>query len=181
MERSNEKEMSLRQKLINIQGELKAPKTQINSFGKYNYRKAEDILEAAKPLCKKYGCGILIRDDVEQRGERIFVKATAMLFDDGSQCEAWAFAEIDQSKKGMDAAQVTGSSSSYARKIALGGLLAVDNNPDPDSYDVGEMLEHSSTMDELKAVWASLPVTAQGKFSKAFGKRRAELEKGGKA
>ena len=172
---NNEAEMNIRQKLIAIQGELKSPKTQVNTFGKYNYRKTEDILEAVKPLCKKYGCGIVIRDEIEEYGGRVFIKAVTIILDDHESYETSAYAELATDKKGMDAAQMTGATSSYARKTALSGLLAIDNNADPDSFDIRVQLANAETMDDLVTIWNSLSVKAQAKFSAVFKQRKQEL------
>lgn len=126
--------MNIREKLMNIQAELKAPKSQDNNFGKYKYRSAEDILEAAKPLLKKYESTLNLSDSVLQIGERYYVEATAILSDikDDSTISVKAYAREENEKKGMDQAQVTGSASSYARKYALNGLFAIDDTKDSD-------------------------------------------------
>lgn len=123
--------------LITIQSELKAPKTQVNNFGGYKYRKAEDILEAVKPLLAKKKCTLIITDDIVMVGNRIYVKATATIRNEkGEVEEAKGWAREEESKKGMDASQITGASSSYARKYALNGLFAIDDNADSDTtYD----------------------------------------------
>lgn len=123
--------------LITIQSELKAPKTQVNNFGGYKYRKAEDILEAVKPLLAKKKCTLIITDDIVMVGNRIYVKATATIRNEkGEVEEATGWAREEESKKGMDASQITGASSSYARKYALNGLFAIDDNADSDTtYD----------------------------------------------
>jgi hypothetical protein len=121
-------------KLIKIQAELKAPKNQVNSFGKYKYRSAEDIIEAVKPILCKYGTALVVSDEVVQVGDRIYLKATASLLDglnDIISVSGWAREE--DVKKGMDAAQITGSASSYARKYALNGLFAIDDTKDADA------------------------------------------------
>lgn len=116
-----------------IQSELKAPKSQRNNFGNYNYRSAEDILEAVKPLLKKHNCALVINDDIVEVGGRVYVKATAMLAIANTPfASATAFAREALVKKGMDEAQITGSASSYARKYALNGLLAIDDTKDAD-------------------------------------------------
>ena len=116
-----------------IQSELKAPKSQRNNFGNYNYRSAEDILEAVKPLLKKHNCALVINDDIVEVGDRVYVKATAMLAIANTPfASATAFAREALVKKGMDEAQITGSASSYARKYALNGLLAIDDTKDAD-------------------------------------------------
>lgn len=122
--------------LVKIQQELKAPKNQTNSFGKYKYRSAEDILEAAKPVCHKYKCFINISDEVVNIGDRIYVKSSVFLVDDEtketlSMSTGWAREE--ENKKGMDASQITGAASSYARKYALNGLFAIDDTKDSDA------------------------------------------------
>jgi hypothetical protein len=132
--------------LVKIQAELKAPKNQTNSFGKYKYRSAEDIVEAVKPILSKYGTALVITDEVVQVGERIYIKATASLLDgtdDSISVSGWAREE--EVKKGMDAAQITGSASSYARKYALNGLFAIDDTKDSDSTN-----EHKDEVGEVK-------------------------------
>lgn len=122
--------------LIEIQSTLVAPKDKKNTFGNYSYRSAEQILESVKPLLKKHNCTLTISDDLIQLGDRFYVKATATLRNSSGETEsATAFAREQEDKKGMDQAQVTGSASSYARKYALGGLLAIDDNKDPDTMD----------------------------------------------
>lgn len=122
--------------LIEIQSSLVAPKDKKNTFGNYTYRSAEQILESVKPLLKKYNCTLTISDDLVQLGDRFYVKATATIRNSSGETESTtAFAREQEDKKGMDQAQVTGSASSYARKYALGGLLAIDDNKDPDTMD----------------------------------------------
>lgn len=122
-------------RLIAIQSELKCNKSQYNSFGKYSYRSCEDILEAVKPLLKKHGCALMLRDSIENIGDRFYVKADALLYgEDGVLIgNAVAYAREDETKKGMDGAQVTGASSSYARKYALNGLFCIDDTKDADA------------------------------------------------
>ena len=123
--------------LILIQAELKAPKNQYNAFGKYKYRSVEDILEAVKPLLLKYECTLIIEDEVKEVGGIVFIESTASIQKEGEgRMEGRAVtaqAGIDINRKGMDVAQSFGSSSSYARKYALSGLLLIDDNKDPDS------------------------------------------------
>ena len=119
--------------LSSFQTELKAPKGQTNQFGGYKYRSAEDILEAIKPLLKKYNCDLTISDDVVEVGGRVYVKATAVLCGGGVIAEVSAFAREAETKKGMDEAQITGSASSYARKYARNGLFAIDDTKDADA------------------------------------------------
>lgn len=128
--------------LIVIQSELKAPKSQFNKFGGYKYRKAEDILEAVKPLLAKQKCTLIITDDVVLIGNRIYVKATATIKNEKGECETTnGWAREEETKKGMDGSQITGASSSYARKYALNGLFAIDDNADSDTTNDGQHQE----------------------------------------
>lgn len=128
--------------LIVIQSELKAPKSQFNKFGGYKYRKAEDILEAVKPLLAKQKCTLIITDDVVLIGNRIYVKATATIKNEKGECETTnGWAREEETKKGMDGSQITGTSSSYARKYALNGLFAIDGNADSDTTNDGQHQE----------------------------------------
>lgn len=135
-----EEKISIYSKLLSIQNELKVSKNQYNKFGKYNYRSCEDILEAIKPLCLKYGAVVLIDDYVSQVGERFYVKAKASLIDIDTQEEVYAcaYARESENKKGMDSAQVTGATSSYARKYALNGLFCIDDTKDVDTQEYQE-------------------------------------------
>lgn len=126
-------EESLRKKLLSIQSELKAPKNQFNKFGGYNYRSCEDILESVKPLLAKYDVTMRICDDMVMIGNRIYVKATVILTDGQNSIENSAFAREEETKKGMDGSQITGASSSYARKYALNGLFLIDDTKDSDA------------------------------------------------
>jgi len=119
--------------LIKIQQELKAPKNQFNAFAKYKYRSAEDIIEAAKPICHKYGYALMLSDEVIEVGGRVYVKATACLFDGEGNITCTGLAREEENKKGMDASQITGAASSYARKYALNGLFAIDDTKDADA------------------------------------------------
>lgn len=120
-------------KLHTIQAELKAPKDQRNEFGGYKYRSCEDIVEAAKPLLAKHGFYLTLSDELIQVGAWNYVKATATISDGQEFFATTAFAREQEIKKGMDAAQITGSASSYARKYALNGLLAIDDTRDADA------------------------------------------------
>lgn len=123
-------------KLSVVQNTLKAPKGQYNSFGDFNYRSAEDILEAVKPLLAENGLTLILADDIVNFGDRYYVKATAKLFliDGGEESvQTTAFAREDDSKGKMDGSQITGSASSYARKYALNGLFNIDDNKDADT------------------------------------------------
>ncbi|MGJ7024987.1 ERF family protein [Petrimonas sulfuriphila] len=120
--------------LIKIQSELKAPKSQRNNFGGYNYRSAEDILESVKPILKENGCVLTVSDEMVLIGDRYYIKATATLTNsENTQISTVAFAREEETKKGMDASQITGAASSYARKYALNGLFCIDDTKDADS------------------------------------------------
>ena len=122
-----------------IQSALNVPKGQFNAFGKYKYRSCEDILAALKPLLKQNDCTLPISDDIMQVGNRFYIKATASLTNsNGEQVTVTAFAREEDSKKGMDASQVTGAASSYARKYALNGLFAIDDTKDADALNVNQ-------------------------------------------
>ena len=123
------------QKLGHVQFCLKAPKSQYNKFGNYNYRNCEDIQEAAKPIMNEIGAVLVISDDLVQVGERFYIKATAKFIDtdSGESIENTAYAREELEKKGMDVSQVTGSTSSYARKYALNGLFCIDDTKDADT------------------------------------------------
>ena len=135
------------QQLIKIQTELKAPKNQFNSFGKYKYRSCEDILEALKPLLLKYECSLKISDEIKEVGSIIFVESTATLFftDGSAHTKVTAQAGIDPNRKGMDIAQAFGASSSYARKYALSGLFLLDDSKDADTTNTHGHSEISKT------------------------------------
>lgn len=125
--------------LLQIQSELKAPKGQFNAYGKYKYRSCEDILEAVKPILKKNNCTLLLSDSLIYVGERYYIKATATLVNaEGKSVSTEAYAREEETKKGMDASQITGASSSYARKYALNGLLCIDDNKDSDTTNTGD-------------------------------------------
>lgn len=127
--------MKVHEKLYAVQQQLKAPKGQRNDFGKYNYRSCEDIVEAVKPLMAVQRLLLTLSDDLVMVGSRYYIKATAKVTDitDGESVEVTAFAREEESKKGMDGSQVTGASSSYARKYALNGLFAIDDTKDSDA------------------------------------------------
>ena len=127
--------MNVYEKLMTVQTKLRAPKGQYNQFGHYSYRSCEDILEALKPLLAEVGAIVNVSDEVKLIGNRFYVEATAMFLDceTGDSVVARASAREDETKKGMDLAQVTGSVSSYARKYALNGLFAIDDNKDSDA------------------------------------------------
>lgn len=120
-------------KMVAIQSELKAPKNQVNSFGKYKYRSCEDIIEAVKPLLAKHQLYMSITDDIVEVGGKNYVKAEATVYDGEDQISTTAVARESIDKKGMDDAQQTGATSSYARKYALNGLFGIDDTKDADA------------------------------------------------
>lgn len=186
-------------KLNKIQVELKAPKGQFNKFGKYNYRNCEDILEALKPLLEKYKAVINIKDEIivlgdkdtvinindEINGEikvvndRYYVKATATLYDieSGESIETTAFAREEENKKGMDSSQITGSASSYARKYALNGLLAIDDTKDSDSTNKHGKDDIGPNKGENKAQKNDLISAAQQNRLYAISKGKNDIAK----
>ena len=127
---------TIHEKLSQIQNKLNAPKGQYNSFGKYYYRNCEDILQALKPILLEHKCHVSLSDEVVMVGNRFYIKATATITDsENNSFSTTAFAREAESKKGMDESQVTGSTSSYARKYALNGLFAIDDNKDADTLN----------------------------------------------
>lgn len=159
-------EKSLLSKLNEIQGKLVAPKTQFNSFGKYKYRSCEDILLALKEHLVKHGLVLTIQDDVVAVGDRIYVKATATITDGKDSFSTSALAREENEKKGMDASQITGTASSYARKYALNGLFAIDDTQDADALNrhgaeemqerlniAFDLLAKCKTSEEVSHIW----------------------------
>lgn len=149
--------MTLKEKLLKIQNELKVPKSQYNDFGKFNYRSCEDILEAYKPLGTEYKTLLVIKDELVQLGNRYYVKAIATLSDIESAEEITniAYAREEENKKGMDSSQVTGATSTYARKYALNGLFCIDDTKDADSMDN----RSKGNLDEYKCESCGVPFT----------------------
>jgi hypothetical protein len=145
-------QLTFQEKVIALQTELKAPKNQFNSFGKYKYRNQEDILEAVKPLLAKFQLGLTITDEIKEAGGLTFVEAKAILHSEGNMVEAKAQAGIDANRKGMDIAQSFGSSSSYARKYALNGLLLIDDTKDADGTNT-----HGKTVSKTVAATTNSP------------------------
>ena len=137
--------------LEKIQQELKAPKGQYNSFGKYKYRSCEDIVEAVKPLLAKNGCQLTLSDDMVEIGGRVYVKATATITDGKETEVVTAFAREPDQKKGMDESQITGTASSYARKYALNGLLLIDDTKDPDTDEYHQQITQNPAPQTQKA------------------------------
>lgn len=138
--------MSVYEKLMKVQGSLKAPKGQRNNFGNYNYRSCEDILEALKPILSDVGAIVVINDNVIDVGERIYIQAIASFVDieSGEKISTSAYAREALSKKGMDESQLTGATSSYARKYALNGLFAIDDSKDMDYLNKGDKGSNTS-------------------------------------
>lgn len=169
--------MNFAEKMVAVQSALKAPKSQKNTFGNYNYRSCEDILEAVKPLLKENNLVLTIRDELVLIGTRYYVKAIARVADgEGNYSETTAYAREADERKGMDCSQVTGSASSYARKYALNGLFCIDDTKDADALPAEEQKKKPAT------VWVcedcGKPVTGTGKYTadevasrsqKAFG------------
>ena len=161
--------MKVLSKLLSIQNELKAPKGQFNSFGKYKYRSAEDILESVKPLCFTHKAVLTVSDELVLIGDRYYIKATAKLSDieSDSVIDNIAYAREEESKKGMDGSQITGTASSYARKYALNGLFAIDDTKDADTdehtkatkEDVKEALATATQLKELATLFTPDRIT----------------------
>jgi len=132
---TEKKELTFHDKLNRVQVELNCPKNLYNKFGNYKYRNAESILEGVKPLLDEYNLILVINDEPVVIGDRFYIKATAEIGDLNSKVNSVAYAREPESKKGMDPSQITGATSSYARKYALNGLLCIDDNQDADSMD----------------------------------------------
>ena len=160
------KTTTLHDKLLNVQQKLKAPKNQVNQFGKYKYRSCEDILEAVKKLLGEVGLVLTISDEPIVLGDRFYVKATATVSDGTTSISTTALAREPESKKGMDESQITGTASSYARKYALNGLFCIDDTKDADTMDNSQNITakeainaiHKITdINSLNAYYKSLP------------------------
>lgn len=164
--------MNVFEKLAAVQSALKAPKSQYNAFGKYNYRNCEDIIEAAKPLLKANSLLLTLTDEIVNISDRFYVKATATVTDfaDEKSISVTAYAREEQEKKGMDGSQVTGASSSYARKYALNGIFAIDDTKDSDTTNTGDNKEQKmETVEDATGFVIS--------FGKHKGKTLGELYK----
>lgn len=138
--------------LQQIQSELKAPKSQRNNFGGYNYRSCEDILEALKPVLAKYNAAVLLSDEIVQMGTRWYIKATATLKTETESISVTAFAREAENQKGMAESQITGSASSYARKYALNGLFGIDDTKDADTMDNRQTFAQPKASDPYKGI-----------------------------
>lgn len=139
--------------LAKIQSEIKVPKGQFNKFGNYKYRSCEDIVEAAKPILNKYGFYLVLTDEIVNIGGRNYIKASAIISRMQSEIavspeiySTTAYAREEETKKGMDAAQITGAASSYARKYALNGLFAIDDTKDPDATNTHDEPIHTEAV-----------------------------------
>lgn len=150
--------MGVYEKLLKVQSELKAPKSQFNKFGNYAYRNCEDILEAVKPLLMENKLSLTIADEILLVGDRYYIKAIATIVDieTGDKESVSAFAREEENKKGMDASQLTGSTSSYARKYALNGLFCIDDTKDSDTTNTGSKSKASNKSDTKKLSQAQL-------------------------
>ena len=158
--------------LIKIQSELKSPKSQFNSFGRYKFRNQEDVLESVKPLLLKYNCQLTITDAIHEVGNLVYVNATASFTDGKDVISVSAQAGIDPNRKGMDIAQSFGSSSSYARKYALNGLFLIDDTKDADSTNThgkDDSSKHLTAPKNLHTIHAS----SDERKAKALGILRA--------
>jgi len=179
-----------------IQTSLVAPKNQTNNFGKYNYRSCEDILEAVKPLLKEHGAHVLLEDNIEVHGDRVYICATAFfVFDEDKVISVKAYAREPLAQKGMNDSQITGSASSYARKYALNGLFCIDDNKDADTMPPPEPkpkkdhrrtevqldefflagLRGSKNQVELVSVWNAIPPADRKPYESFKNKRKDEL------
>ena len=181
---------NLIEKLVLIQSELKAPKGQTNKFGGYKYRSCEDILEALKPHLKDQGLFLSITDELVAQGTRYYIKASAIITDGIDRWSVDGWAREEEVKKGMDSSQITGASSSYARKYALNGLFGIDDTKDSDATNDGDIPQMpnvnlqtaiydiglAKSLDGLKTIWAKYPqFQKQQEFIHAKDKKKGEL------
>lgn len=172
---------SLDELLVEVQTELKAPKGLRNTFGNYNYRSTESILESVKPLLSDRGLLLTISDQLEVLGDRYYVKAEARLSKGGDVITVSAFAREEEVKKGMDSSQVTGATSSYARKYALNGLFLIDDTKDPDSDEYqGKSTKTATTSAPIKSTndlpWLNKGSEDYAKVEKALTDKKATIE-----
>ena len=198
--------MQIYTKLAIIQKKLKCEKSQYNSFGKYKYRSCEDILKAVKPLLDETKTVLTLSDELVAIGERYYVKATATLLDteeskDVPFISTTAYAREEETKKGMDGSQITGTASSYARKYALGGLFDIDDGIDSDATNTGEtktaraktsvqpkskidfdaideQIKNATTVDEVRKIYASVPKPLQKYFEEKCKNRTIDINMG---
>lgn len=159
-----------------IQTRLKAPKNQTNNFGGYKFRSCEDIEEAIKPLLAETHCTLVTTEEISLVGDRYYIKSTATITNEAGEKEsASSFAREPLGRKGMDDAQVTGSTVSYARKYALGGLLALDDNKDPDTK--AQPQTQAASADDVKNAIAEVKSAKDGKELTAIWKKYKALQK----
>lgn len=184
------------EKLVIIQGTLKAPKNQTNNFGKYKYRSCEDIFEAVKPHLTTHNLYLSLSDELVNFGDRYYVKSTASITDGKHIFIVSGFAREEENKKGMDGSQVTGTSSSYARKYALNGMFGIDDTKDSDATNIGEKVEPIQdnkldqllnvalaeikvvdTLDKLKNIWVAYPMLQNViNFKESINNRKLDLK-----
>lgn len=175
MEKNN---INIYEKLMNIQSELKAPKNLVNKFGGFNYRSCEDILEALKPLLKKYRCTLKISDEIVNIGNKNYVQSTARLIDLDSEnsVDNVAYAREAEEKKGMSEEMLTGSCSSYCRKYCLNGLFLIDDTEDPDSGNVEEQQsDHLKLMQEFNDLADETGLNREALYEKLGVKSNGEI------
>lgn len=164
------------QSLVKVQQEIKVPKNKTNKFGGYNYRNAEDILDAAKKLAAPLGCAVTLNDEIELIGQRFYVKAAATFTSsDGGSVTTTAYAREEDAKKGMDGSQITGAASSYARKYALNGLFAIDDGIDSDSTNDGSDAPKTNSKPPASKPKSEQPKVQQSEEIVTAGKRLKEL------
>ena len=173
--------MGIYEKLLKVQIELKAPKNQKNSFGGYNYRSCEDILESVKPILEKNKLSMQISDELVQIGERYYIKATATLLDieDNSTMSNTAYAREEETKKGMDGSQITGTASSYARKYCLNGLLLIDDTKDADTNEYkseSDQKEHLNLINQFNTLADETNLNREALYKKLGVNSNAELD-----
>ena len=162
--------------LIAIQSELKAPKNQRNNFGGYQYRSAEDILEALKPLLNKYNCYLTLSDELVNIGDRYYIKATATIYSEKTSVSVTAYAREEESKKGMDGSQISGASSSYSRKYSLNGLFLIEDTKDSDATNTHDK-ETTPVVVEKKKPVLLLNTENFGNCRKAYLTDKSNLAK----
>lgn len=174
--------MKIYEKLLRLQQSLKQEKSNFNSFGKYNYRSAEQILESVKPLLQKEKCVLLSSDEIMKVGEYNYIVSTLKLIDveSGDEISVTANAREDITAKGLCSSQMTGVSSSYAKKYALQNLFAIDNSKDADDEQISEnifkgQIDNCCSSEELKEVWNNLNTEQQKKLKSYFTKRKNEI------
>ena len=164
--------------LIEIQQKLKAPKEQFNDYGKYKYRSCEDILEALKPLLYEYKCQLTLKDELIYVGTRYYIKATATIMNgQGHEVSTTALAREEETRKGMDGSQITGTSSSYARKYALNGLFCIDDTKDIDyTNKVKQDVNNCDSIKSLQTIWETYPDLQSNKeFIRIVTAKKKEL------